>query len=371
MKRTFTLLTAIFLMTMVAQAFELALFNYNRSYTDGQYISTANASLTLGDDMKGWLVSATKISEDGYLNAFGQSVPVSYDGEMNEQFSVITVNGQNNPKDQAAAGKGSGINCSADRTTARLPRNGTYYIFSSKTNGKVKLGIVINANKAFYLVDATHATESEDGQYLEVSLPESNLHNYVIKDINGEEVILADDGDGKGGKIVSDKVTGTVEFDAEAGKKYYFFCTGSKLGCFGYSFASDGSGHGGTDGNIVSIIDLFTYTWNNNESLTHTEYGSIIYNSVSWGVAAWLKGETGPTDWSDYEKIVFEFAEPTTANTQILIGGTDATAWGYAGITSLECLFEGHDMTHVEQVALQTSDATTLIISAIYLVKKK
>ena len=371
MKRTFTLLTAIFLMTMVAQAFELALFNYNRSYTDGQYISTANASLTLGDDMKGWLVSATKISEDGYLNAFGQSVPVSYDGEMNEQFSVITVNGQNNPKDQAAAGKGSGINCSADRTTARLPRNGTYYIFSSKTNGKVKLGIVINANKAFYLVDATHATESEDGQYLEVSLPESNLHNYVIKDINGEEVILADDGDGKGGKIVSDKVTGTVEFDAEAGKKYYFFCTGSKLGCFGYSFASDGSGHGGTDGNIVSIIDLFTYTWNNNESLTHTEYGSIIYNSVSWGgLAAWLKGETGPTDWSDYEKIVFEFAEPTTANTQILIGGTDATAWGYAGITSLECLFEGHDMTHVEQVALQTSDATTLIISAIYLVKK-
>ena len=371
MKRTFTLLTAIFLMTMVAQAFELALFNYNRSYTDGQYISTANASLTLGDDMKGWLVSATKISEDGYLNAFGQSVPVSYDGEMNEQFSVITVNGQNNPKDQAAAGKGIGINCSADRTTARLPRNGTYYIFSSKTNGKVKLGIVINANKAFYLVDATHATESEDGQYLEVSLPESNLHNYVIKDINGEEVILADDGDGKGGKIVSDKVTGTVEFDAEAGKKYYFFCTGSKLGCFGYSFASDGSGHGGTDGNIVSIIDLFTYTWNNNESLTHTEYGSIIYNSVSWGgLAAWIKGETGPTDWSDYEKIVFEFAEPTTANTQILIGGTDATAWGYAGITSLECLFEGHDMTHVEQVALQTSDATTLIISAIYLVKK-
>ena len=373
MKRTFTLLTAIFLMTMVAQAFELALFNYNRSYTDGQSISTANASLTLGDDLKGWLVSATKISEDGYLNAFGQSVPVSYDGEMNEQFSVITVNGQNNPKDQAEAGKGSGINCSADRTTARLPRNGTYYIFSSKTGGKVKLGIVINANKAFYLVDATNATKSEDGQYLEVSLPESNLHNYVIKNSYGEEVILADDDDGKGGKVVSDKVTGTVEFDAEAGKTYYFFCTGSKLGCFGYSFASDGSGHEGSDGNIVSIIDSFTYTWNSDESLTHNNDGSITYYSSVWGgLAAWFKGETTPTDWSDYEKIVFEFAEPTPVYTNLIVAGSDSnvSAWGNVGITSLECLFEGHDMTHVEQVALQTSDATTLIISAIYLVKK-
>lgn len=514
MKKFFTLI-AVAAMAMTAGAQEVGLFDYSAAYEDGQSISTASAKLTLGNDMKGWKVGATKITEGGYLNAFGQTVTVSTDDGDKEQFSAITLNGQNNPKDEAASGKGSGINCAEGKTSAHLPQNGSYYIFQPTASGTVQIGIVLNANKAFYLIDATDAQmvhdDSKDKDYLDVVLPDANLHNYVIKDGEGNVVTLADDEDGKGGKIVNEKInSGTLEFDAEAGKTYYFFCTGSKLGCFGYVFNAastpalnettlwegtatvtgwanqpyilsdggaelkaanakagdliriymsapttnwqmelfeghwgpmylrfsevplyneDGSaresvisdltnkgyvefaltedmltaaytsqGWGGTfllngDGDITvtkvtilndggsvepqpqgekeSLIDRFTYTWNDSETLTHNEDGSITYNSVSWGgLAAWLKGETEPTDWSGYEKIVFEFAEPTTVNTQILIGGTDATAWGNAGITSLECLFEGHDMTNVEQCALQTSEATTLVITAIYLVKK-
>lgn len=513
MKKIFTLI-AVAAMALTAGAQEVGLFDYSTAYEDGQSISTANAKLTLGDDMKGWKVSATKITEGGFLNAFGQTVTVTTDDGDKEQFSAITLAGQNNPKDEAASGKGSGINCAEGKTSAHLPLNGTYYIFQPTASGPVQIGINLNADKAFYLLDATNAEmvhdDSKDKDYLNVALPDANLHNYVIKNADGEEVALEDDSDGKGGKIVAEKTTGVLEFEAEAGKTYYFFCAGSKLGCFGYVFnaaaaeekfettlwegtavvdgwanqptlLSDGGAelknvkakagdvlrfymtapdneweveltkghwdglitrwaaydHGGTNkdgtprvynvvdlskgyveleltqelldyaltsqgwggvfilngnGNVTvtkltimqgevvgpepqgeteSIIDRFTYTWNEAESLTHNADGSITFNSVSWGgLAAWLKGETEPTDWSGYQKIVFEFAEPTTVSTQILIGGTDASAWGNPGITSLECLFEGHDMTNVEQVALQTSDPTTLTITAIYLVKK-
>lgn len=128
------------------------------------------------------------------------------------------------------------------------------------------------------------------------------------------------------------------------------------------------------EGEHEDIIDKFTYTWNTSETIVHNDDKSITYNSVSWGgVAAWVAQSTGvegqdePVDWSGYNKIVFEFAEPTTCNTQIVIG--ENKAWGDVGIKKLELSFSGSDLTKVSQVALQTSEATTLVITSIYLVK--
>ena len=121
---------------------------------------------------------------------------------------------------------------------------------------------------------------------------------------------------------------------------------------------------------VVDITANFTYCWNAAESFTHNDDNSITFNSVSWGgLASWLGG----ADWSGYEKIVFEYAEPTTVNTQILVQLADdsnVSAWGNVGITELVCPFEGNDMSAVNQVALQTSDATTITIKRIYLVVK-
>ena len=125
------------------------------------------------------------------------------------------------------------------------------------------------------------------------------------------------------------------------------------------------------EGNEVDITSKFNYTWNASESFVNNADGSITFNAVQWGgLAAWLKDGDNPADWSDYSKLVFEYAEPTTVSTQILVSGTEAKAWGDAGITSLECSFEGLDMTTVEQVALQAADATTITIKRVYLVKK-
>ena len=123
-------------------------------------------------------------------------------------------------------------------------------------------------------------------------------------------------------------------------------------------------------GEIVDLIDKFTYTWNENESLSHNGDKSITFNGVQWGgLAAWIGGE----DWSAYEKLVFEFAEPTPVNVQGFVQTAtpeDIKWWGEPGITKLECPFEGKDMSAVNQVALQLSDPATIHITKIYLVKK-
>ena len=250
MKKIFTLF-AVAAMALTAGAQEKALFDYSTKYQDGQAISTASARLTLGNDMKEWKTGAAKISPESYLSEFGQTVTVTTDNGDVEQFSAVTVTGSNNPKDQAESGKGSGINCAEGKTTARLPQNGSYFIFTPTVSGKVQAGIVLNVDKPLYLLDATDAVATDDG-YLEIALPAANLHNYVLKDAEGNEVALAEAGDGKGGMVVSDKLTGTLEFDAEAGKTYYFFCSGSKLGCFGYIFTPSGEAP-----NLVEVATLW------------------------------------------------------------------------------------------------------------------
>ncbi len=127
------------------------------------------------------------------------------------------------------------------------------------------------------------------------------------------------------------------------------------------------------DGDKVNMIDNFNYTWNQAESIERTEDG-IIFTTAEWGgLAGWFAPDDVPSDWSEYSKIVFEFAEPTTVNTQILVSnGSEnvASAWGEPGINKLECSFTGKDLSKVAQCALQTSAPTVLKITAIYLVKQ-
>ena len=123
----------------------------------------------------------------------------------------------------------------------------------------------------------------------------------------------------------------------------------------------------------VDVTSIFSYCWNSAETQTHNEDGSITFNSVAWGgLAAWVK-DTPNGDLSAYSKIVFEFAEATTVNTQILVQLADesnVSAWGNVGITELACEFGENDMSAVNQIALQTSAETVITIKRVYLVEK-
>ena len=117
----------------------------------------------------------------------------------------------------------------------------------------------------------------------------------------------------------------------------------------------------------IDLTNRFSYCWNDAETIT-TDGGNIIYNGVQWGgIACWL----GEADWSEYAKIVFEFAEPTPIATQIFIqGNEEIKVWVNAGAEKAECLFAGHDVSKVSQVALQAGGAGTVKISNIYLLRQ-
>ena len=120
----------------------------------------------------------------------------------------------------------------------------------------------------------------------------------------------------------------------------------------------------------IDITNRFTYCWNAAETIT-SDGGILIYNAVQWGgLACWL----GEADWSEYSKLVFEFAEPTTIDTHIFIQGTGnveiANVRVSAGAEKAECLFADHDMSKVAQVALQAAANGTVKISKIHLLRQ-
>jgi hypothetical protein len=129
--------------------------------------------------------------------------------------------------------------------------------------------------------------------------------------------------------------------------------------------AACGSREGGNDD--LDITSKFNGTWNIYEEIVKNGDGSITYYALPWGgLVGEVKERNMPVDWTKYEGIKFEFAEPTKVATQIMVSDKLKT-WGKPGITSLTCYFDGQNVHNVDEVALQASDTTTLKISKISL----
>lgn len=252
MKKIFTLF-AIATMAVSAQAQETVLFTYDGTYTDLQELTTENTKLVLGQDIKKaskWDNKAASSSE--YLAAFTQTVQIKNDdtGEMEDKDRIVYISGGNNPKDDTA-NKGGGFSGATEQ--GNLPQSGTYYMITPKKDGSILAGIVLNADKEFFIVDGTDAVKDEETGALLVNNATANIthDNYVIKNSDGTVMAYTDvaptDGNGifdggKGGVKVVEKIpAGTVEFNVLANHTYYIFCTGSKLGFFGYVFTAGGS----------------------------------------------------------------------------------------------------------------------------------
>ena len=115
------------------------------------------------------------------------------------------------------------------------------------------------------------------------------------------------------------------------------------------------------------ITSKFRATYNIYESFTNNRDGSITYNASPWGgLVGIIKERNLPVDWTPYESITFEFAEPTKIETQVLISEKVKT-WGRAGITSLTCFFDGLDVRNVSEVIFQATDTMTITIKSVRL----
>lgn len=115
------------------------------------------------------------------------------------------------------------------------------------------------------------------------------------------------------------------------------------------------------------ITSKFKAVWNIHERFDTNGDGSITYHSVSYGGLIGLVKENNlPVDWTKYESITFEFADTTTVETQIILGGVLRT-YGKPGIKKLTCYFDGLDMRQVDEIMLQTSLPSTLVVKKVML----
>lgn len=115
------------------------------------------------------------------------------------------------------------------------------------------------------------------------------------------------------------------------------------------------------------ITSKFKAVWNVHERFETNSDGSITYNSVRFGgLIGLVKEHNLPVDWTKYESVTFEFADTTTVETQIMLG-TVMRTYGRPGIKKLTCYFDGLDMRQVDQVVLQTSLPSTLVVKKVTL----
>jgi len=224
MKKFFTLIAMAF-MALGANAQDVILFENGVKPTDEQTFTKGDVTLQLGKDIKkasGWDNKASSVGKGENMLPFIQKLMIknTETEEMEEKDRIVVVNGGNNPKD-GEDNSGNGYK----PETKNLPASGTYYKVTATKNGTIVAGIVLNSDKPFYICKAT------DGS----NIPSTD---YKMKNgADGADVEITDD-------MIADKITGTVEFKVVANETYYFFCTGSKLGCFGVQFTAAS----GTDG---------------------------------------------------------------------------------------------------------------------------
>ena len=115
------------------------------------------------------------------------------------------------------------------------------------------------------------------------------------------------------------------------------------------------------------ITSKFNVTYNIYENFETNDDGSITYYASAWGgLVGVMKEHNLPVDWTPYESITFQFAEPTKVETQVQIS-EEVKTWGREGISSLTCFFDGLDVRNVSEVLFQAADSTTITIKSVRL----
>ena len=100
---------------------------------------------------------------------------------------------------------------------------GCVYKFETVKAGSVTVGVQLNGNKGFHILDADFA---------EVAPASYNLP--AAKDGDSQEFTQNE----KGENIIAEKSNGTVTFSVAEGGTYYVFAAGSKMGFYGFKYVT-------------------------------------------------------------------------------------------------------------------------------------
>ena len=126
-------------------------------------------------------------------------------------------------------------------------------------------------------------------------------------------------------------------------------------------------GESGSSEDDLDITSKFNSTWNIYEHFEQSDDDIIIYKAQPWGgLVGTVTQHNMPVNWSRYESVTFEFAEPTPISTQVMLSEKLKTQ-AKPGVMSITCYFDGQDVSAVEEVVLQASDTCTLAVKRVYL----
>ena len=164
------------------------------------------------------------------------------------------------------------------------PDSGTNYIINPKYDGQIEVGVILNADKAFSILEDGAALADYDG----------------IK--------------------VAEKYYGTFTFDVKAGKEYKVYCAGSKLGFYGFNYTFAAEGGDATPGLALPITEDF-------EGETSIFEGGELFDAADLGHVLLVKNTMATADLAGYtpaenEKVTVKF----TAYQGWVSGGTFVVA---------------------------------------------
>lgn len=197
----------------------------------------------------------------------------------------------------SALTEGTGIN-------GGLSQGATTYYFKPSETGVLRVAVVLNKDKAFYVKDLGSDWNATSG---------TSLDNY-------------------NGKTVSSKYTGTYDFPVEANHVYAVYAEGSKLGFYGCEFFTQTAGS-------ESTTSTSTVVWKNipmtpdyysdgdlNTEIHNTGYGYGVGSAASTSHTAVFKSTVNNIDYTfigfedwidfDYNDLVFAITGTTPETPQ-------------------------------------------------------
>lgn len=235
MKNLFTFIVALFMATSVYAQTETVLIQKDVTYTGGQVLKSTNTQLVMGSNNETF--SAPK---DGKL--------------ASTDPYVACVQGTKNPVDD--------VKSAYEPSRKNLPVTGCYYVFTASKAGTLSLGIQLGQTKSFYVVDAKTGENSVEK---------------TLKDRDGKTLELNEK------QQLAEKMYGYVNFEVEANKSYYIFCTGSKLMIYGYQFtvATASSSEKVTIGDAGFATHASKFAVDYSNRTDGLEAYSVSYNSSS------------------------------------------------------------------------------------------
>lgn len=150
------------------------------------------------------------------------------------------------------------VNGKADSNTGK-PTAGNYFTFTPSKDGSLEVGIYLNANKDLYVSDGTKRFVPETDFTSEFKSYDDTTKVFT-------DQVLTDN-------KLSTASSGFVTFNVVAGKTYYVYCTGSKMGWYGMEFTPAAENY------TLTTADADFYTLYLDYDATIPE-GIEVYSSV-------------------------------------------------------------------------------------------